>query len=264
MSLDLRGRRALVTGSTRGLGFAMAARLAEAGACVGVNGRSVDSVESALEKLRELVPNAEFDGVVADLVSIDAARAVERQFPNIDILVNNVGVYQVGDALSTSDQVWADHFDTNVLTGVRMTQVALPGMLERGWGRILFIASDAAVSVPKDMVHYSASKTALLAVARGFAKATAGSSVTVNSVIVGPSESEGLRTFAAGLVGDELPWGEAQAAFMREHRPLSLIQRVIRPQEVANMIVYLSSDLASATTGGAIRVDGGYVDAITP
>lgn len=264
ISLDLRGKKALVTGATRGLGYAMAIRLAQAGAVVGVNGRSAESVAAAVDELRRDQPGLSFVEVVADLGSDDGASAALAQFPKPDILVNNIGVSQPGSVLHTADRIWAEHYDANVLTGVRITRQALPGMLEQGWGRVIFIASDAAVAVPTDMVHYAASKTALLGVARGFAKASAGSGVTVNSVIVGPSETDALKAFVSEVVGPDLPWPEAQAEYMRVHRPLSVIQRLIRPEEVANMVLYLSSDLSSGTTGGALRVDGGYVDSILP
>nr|WP_137845448.1 SDR family oxidoreductase [Microbacterium sp. 2FI] len=264
MPLDLREKRALVTGATRGLGFAMATRLAQAGAVVGVNGRSPDSVATALRDLRDAVPDGLFVGVVADLTGEEGAAAAVEQFPDVDILVNNIGVYQAGDVFDTPAFVWADHFDANVLTGVRITRQVLPAMIARRWGRVVFIASDAAVAIPIDMVHYAASKTAVLAAARGFAKAAAGSGVTVNSVIVGPSETDRVKEFVSEVVGTELPWAEAQAEYMRVHRPLSIIQRLIRPEEVANMVVYLCSELSSATTGGALRVDGGYVDGILP
>jgi NAD(P)-dependent dehydrogenase (short-subunit alcohol dehydrogenase family) len=264
IALDLRGKRALVTGATRGLGFAIAMRLAQAGAVVGVNGRSRASVDEAVRDLCGAVPSGLFIGVVSDLATDAGAASVLDQFSDIDILVNNIGIYHSGEVLDTESSTWAEHFDVNVLTGVRITRLAIPGMLARGWGRVLFIASDAAVAIPTDLVHYAASKTALLAVARGFAKAAAGTGVTVNSVIVGPSETDGLKQFVSEVVGTDMPWSEAQAEFMRVHRPLSIIQRLIRPEEVANMVLYLSSELSSATTGGALRVDGGYVDSILP
>ena len=151
-----------------------------------------------------------------------------------------------------------------MLSGVRLTRLLLPGMIERGWGRVLFVASDSAVVIPAEMIHYGLSKTSLLAASRGFAKAAAGSGVTVNSVIAGPTHTGGVEEFVRQLVGDDLPWDEAQREFMRTHRPQSLLQRLIEPEEIAAMVAYLSSPLASATTGGAVRVDGGYVDAILP
>ncbi|WP_141726494.1 SDR family NAD(P)-dependent oxidoreductase, partial [Actinacidiphila rubida] len=166
--------------------------------------------------------------------------------------------------LEISDAEWRRYFEVNVLTAVRMIRAYLPGMKDRGWGRVINIASDSAVAIPAEMIHYGMTKTALLAVTRGFAKDAAGTGVTVNSLIAGPTHTGGVEDFVRQLVGDELPWEEAQHAFMRRYRPQSLLQRLIEPEEIANMAVYLSSPLASATTGGAVRVDGGYVDAILP
>jgi len=163
-----------------------------------------------------------------------------------------------------TDDEWRRYFETNVLTAVRLTRAYRPGMRERGWGRVQYIASDSAVTIPAEMIHYGMTKTALLAVSRGFAKEAAGSGVTVNSVIAGPTHTAGVEEFVHALVGRDLPWDDAQREFMRRHRPQSLLQRLIEPEEIANMCVCLASPLASATTGGALRVDGGYVDAILP
>ncbi|QBI52838.1 3-oxoacyl-[acyl-carrier-protein] reductase FabG [Streptomonospora litoralis] len=182
----------------------------------------------------------------------------------MDVLVNNLGVFGPAEALQISDAEWRRYFEVNVLAGVRLTRAYLPGMTDRGWGRIQYIASDSAIAVPAEMIHYGMSKTALLSVARGFAKEAAGSGVTVNSVIAGPTHTGGVRDFVYELVDRDLPWDEAQRAFMREHRPQSLLQRLIEPHEIANMVAYLSSPLASATTGAALRVDGGFVDSIVP
>ncbi|WP_256107155.1 SDR family NAD(P)-dependent oxidoreductase [Streptomyces sp. ODS05-4] len=264
MRVDLTGRTALVTGSTQGIGAAVATALARAGATVAVNGRSEQSVTAAVRKLREEVPDAQVVPVAADLASDEgAARAVEL-LPQADVLVNNLGIFGARPALEITDDEWRRFFEVNVLAAVRLTRAYLPGMKERGWGRVQYIASDSAVAVPAEMIHYGMSKTALLAVSRGFAKEAAGSGVTVNSVIAGPTHTGGVEDFVYELVDRDLPWDEAQRAFMREHRPQSLLQRLIEPEEIAHMVVYLSSPLASATTGGAVRVDGGYVDAILP
>ncbi|MEU6487426.1 SDR family oxidoreductase [Streptomyces sp. NPDC046887] len=264
MRVELTGRTALVTGSTQGIGAAIAVALARAGATVAVNGRSEQSVAAAVQRLREEVPDAEVVPVAADLSSDEgAARAVEL-LPEVDILVNNLGIFESRPALEISDEEWRRFFEVNVLAAVRLTRAYLPGMKERGWGRVQYIASDSAVAIPAEMIHYGMSKTALLAVSRGFAKEAAGSGVTVNSVIAGPTHTGGVEDFVYELVDRELPWDEAQRAFMREHRPQSLLQRLIEPEEIAHMVVYLSSPQASATTGGAVRVDGGYVDAILP
>jgi NAD(P)-dependent dehydrogenase (short-subunit alcohol dehydrogenase family) len=264
MRLDLGGKTALVTGSTQGIGAAIAAGLATAGARVVVNGRSEGSVESAIKTLAEQVPDGEFVPGAGDVTTEEGvARVVEAAGP-IDVLVNNLGIFGAQPALEITDDEWRRYFEVNVLAAVRLIRACLPAMVERGWGRILNIASDSAVVIPAEMIHYGMSKTALLAVSRGFAKEAAGTGVTVNSVIAGPTHTGGVEDFVYQLVDRKLPWDEAQREFMRLHRPQSLLQRLIEPEEIANMVVYLSSPLASATTGGAVRVDGGYVDSILP
>ncbi|QIG41773.1 SDR family oxidoreductase [Nocardioides anomalus] len=264
MRIDLDGRTALVTGSTQGIGLAIARTLASAGARVGVNGRSEESVRRAVGELREGLPDADLVEVAADVTTEEGADAALAALGDVDVLVNNLGIFEARPALEITDEEWRTYFEVNVLAGVRLTRAVLPGMTDRGWGRVLFVASDSAVVIPAEMVHYGMSKTALLAVSRGFAKAAAGTGVTVNSVIAGPTHTGGVEDFVRSLVGDDLPWEEAQQTFMREHRPQSLIQRLIEPEEIANLVAYLASPLSSATTGGALRVDGGYVDAILP
>lgn len=267
MQIDLSGKRVLVTGSSQGIGLAIVEQLVSAGAsAVGVNGRSVASVDRALEQVRRTASSegTELVPVVADVATDDGfARAVEAM-PEVDVLVNNLGIFESRPALEITDDEWRRFFEVNVLAGVRLTRHHLPRMVERQWGRVLYIASDSAVVTPVEMIHYGMSKTALLAVSRGFAKEAAGTGVTVNSVIAGPTHTGGVEDFVRSLVGDDLPWEEAQREFMLEHRPQSLLQRLIEPAEIAAMVAYLSSPLASATTGGAVRVDGGYVDAILP
>lgn len=277
MKIELDGTTALVTGSTQGIGFAIARGLAAAGARVIVNGRSTETTGAARARLLDsLADDAAFAvldagaqearvvTLAADLATEAGAQAAVEAFPEVDVLVNNLGVFGSADALSIDDDEWRRYFETNVLSAVRLTRAYLPGMMERGWGRVQYIASDSAIVTPVEMIHYGVSKTALLGVSRGFAKAAAGSGVTVNSVIAGPTHTGGVEEFVRELVGDDLPWDEAQHEFMLKHRPQSLIQRLIEPEEIANMVVYLSSRFASATTGGALRVDGGYVDAIVP
>jgi NAD(P)-dependent dehydrogenase (short-subunit alcohol dehydrogenase family) len=262
--IDLAGRTALVTGSTQGIGAAIAAGLAGAGARVAVNGRTAESVDTALEGLRSQVPGAEFLAAPGDLASERGAARLLDALPSVDILVNNLGVYASQPALEIGDDEWRRYFEVNVLSGIRLTRAYLGGMMERSWGRIQYIASDSAIVIPAEMIHYGVSKTSLLAVSRGFAKAAAGSGVTVNCVLAGPTHTGGVESFVYGLVDSALPWDEAQRAFMREYRPQSLLQRLIEPEEIAHMVVYLSSPLASATTGAAVRVDGGYIDSIVP
>ncbi|MET0475966.1 MAG: SDR family oxidoreductase [Mycobacterium sp.] len=262
MNIDLTGKTALVTGSTQGIGLAIARGLAGSGARVAINGRTKAKVDTALAELR--AEDADVIGVAADLTTEDGAAELLEALPSVDILVNNLGIFGAVPAFDIGDDLWRQYFDVNVLAAVRLLRAYLPGMVERGWGRALQIASDSAIVIPQEMVHYGVSKTALLAVSRGYAKEVAGTGVTVNSVIAGPTHTAGVEDFVYQLVDESLPWEEAQREFMRLHRPQSLLQRLIEPPEIANMVTYLSSPLASATTGAAIRVDGGYIDSIVP
>ncbi|MFE6735919.1 SDR family NAD(P)-dependent oxidoreductase [Microbacterium sp. NPDC057650] len=262
MRIDLSGRTALVTGSTQGIGRAIAAALADAGARVAVNGRSVAKVDAAIAELA--ADGREFVAAPGDVTTEEGAAAVLAAAGRIDVLVNNLGIFGAEEPLAITDDEWRRYFDVNVLAAVRLIRAALPGMTERGWGRILNIASDSAIVIPAEMIHYGMSKTALLAVSRGFAKAAAGTGVTVNSVLAGPTHTGGVEDFVYQLVDKDLPWEQAQREFMITHRPQSLLQRLIEPEEIANMVAYLSSPLASATTGAAVRVDGGYIDSIVP
>jgi NAD(P)-dependent dehydrogenase (short-subunit alcohol dehydrogenase family) len=265
IDLDLSGRTAFVSGSTRGIGLAIAQRLALAGARVAVNGRSVERVDYALEALISagVDPSLLF-AAPGDVTTENGLLTALDVVGDVDVLVNNLGVFGTAPALEITDAEWQRYWDVNVMTAVRLIRATLPRMKEKGWGRVLNIASDSAIVTPAEMIHYGVSKTAMLAVSRGFAKDAAGTGVTVNSVIAGPTYTEGVQDFVYELVDPAVPWDEAEAEFMRRHRPQSLLQRLIRPEEIANMVVYLASPLASATTGGALRVDGGYTDAILP
>jgi NAD(P)-dependent dehydrogenase (short-subunit alcohol dehydrogenase family) len=259
--IDLSGRTALVTGSSQGIGLAIAAGLAGAGAAVVLTGRDAPKLDAAADGLR--ADGAQVTAVAGDVTTDDGTAGLLDAVPDVDILINNLGIFGAVPALEISDDEWRRYFETNVLTAVRLTRAYLPGMRDRGWGRIQYIASDSAVTIPAEMIHYGVTKTALLGVSRGFAKEAAGSGVTVNSVIAGPTHTGGVEEFVRSLVGD-LPWADAQREFMRLHRPQSLLQRLIEPEEIANMCIYLASPFASASTGGALRVDGGYVDPILP
>ncbi|MDA0178832.1 SDR family oxidoreductase [Solirubrobacter phytolaccae] len=257
MDIDLSGRTAFISGSTQGIGRAIAAKLAGAGAAVTINGRDEAKVAAVASELG-------VSGIAADVGTAEGARKVLDQLPAVDILVNNLGIFAPAPVLEIDDDTWQRFWDVNVMSAIRLTRGYLPGMVERGHGRVQFMASDSAVVIPEEMVHYGVTKTALLGVSRGFAKAVKGSGVTVNSVIAGPTHTEGVEDFVRELVGDDLDWDDAQRKFVAEHRPNSLLGRLIEPDEIANLVAYLSSDLASATTGGAVRVDGGYVDHILP
>ncbi len=262
MNIDFSGRRVLVTGSTGGIGLAAARGYAAAGAQVIINGRSQRSVDAALQTLQGAGPVAAV-GLVGDLSDAPGCAQLLAAHPDIDILVNNLGVFEPRDFFDTPDQEWERFFQTNVMSGVRLARAYAPAMVERGWGRIVFISSESALNIPADMVHYGFTKTAQLAVSRGLAKRLAGTGVTVNAVLPGPTLSEGVAQMLADEVqrsGHSLE--QVAADFVNTHRASSIIQRAASVQEVANMILYVSSAQASATTGAALRVDGGVVDSL--
>ncbi|AYN93616.1 SDR family oxidoreductase [Pseudomonas sp. LTJR-52] len=263
MQIDLSGKTAIVTGSTRGIGFAIAKGLAQAGATVVINGRSAPSVDKAVSLLQQYAPDATLRGVVADVGSVDGCAVLKAAEPEVDILVNNTGIYGPRDFFETGDDIWMEFFEVNVMSGVRLSREYLPGMVSRQWGRVIFISSESALNIPADMIHYGFTKTANLSVARGLAKRMAGTGVTVNSILPGPTLSEGVAEMlkeASERTGQTLE--EVAADFVRENRPSSILQRAATTEEVANLVVYTASPLASATTGAALRVDGGVVDTI--
>lgn len=263
MNIDLSGKTALVTGSTVGIGHAIALGLARAGAAVVVNGRKQDAVDKAVAAITAAVPGAGVTGVAADLATGEGAYAVVSAVPAPDILVNNVGIFGPQDFFEIPDEEWTRFFEVNVMSGVRLSRAYAAGMAERGWGRIVFLSSESALNIPKDMIHYGFTKTAALSVSRGLAKRMAGTGVTVNAVLPGPTLSEGVGDMLkdeAEKSGHTLE--EAGVAFVMAHRPTSIIQRAATVEEVANMVVYVCSAQASATTGAALRVDGGVVDTI--
>lgn len=263
MIVDLKAKRAIVTGSTQGIGFAIAQGLAAAGATVVVNGRHADAVEAACARIRAAVPGAAVEGFVGDLGDAAGCAALVAAQPSCDILVNNLGIYGPEDFFDTDDATWQRFFDVNVMSAVRLSRAYLPGMAEAGWGRVVLIASESALNIPADMIHYGCTKTAMLSIARGLAKRMAGTGVTVNAVLPGPTLSEGLAEMLAPEVEKSGRSLEAVAAdFVMAARPSSVIQRAATCEEVASMVVYTCSPQASATTGAALRVDGGVVDSL--
>ncbi|OJW23933.1 MAG: oxidoreductase [Planctomycetales bacterium 71-10] len=263
MDLQLRGKRALVTGSTAGIGFAAAAGLFREGTSVVINGRTPKRVEEAVEKIRGLGGDGEVSGIAADLSAAEGVDDLVRRLPEVDVLVNNLGIFEPKPFEEIPDEDWLRFFEVNVMSGVRLTRRYLPKMRDKGWGRIVFISSESGVQIPAEMVHYGMTKTAQLAIARGVAETIAGTGVTVNSVLPGPTESEGVATFVADLARQRgVDRSVVEAEFFQTARPSSLLKRFATVEEVANMIVYVCSPLASATNGAALRVDGGVVRAI--
>jgi len=263
MKIDLSGKVALVTASTGGIGFAIARGLAESGAEVAINGRSEATVNHAIQKLQQVVPGVAVRATIADLSSAEGVETLLRTVPQADILVNNAGIFGPQDFYGTDDETWDRYWQTNVMSGVRLSRALLPGMISSGWGRVVFISSESALNIPADMIHYGVTKTAQLSLARGLAKFAAGSGVTVNSVLPGPTMSDGF----AAMMQDEMDkTGKSLETvgkeFVMANRPSSVIQRAATVEEVANMVVYVCSMQASATSGAALRVDGGVVDDI--
>ncbi len=268
MHIDLTGKTAIVTGSTTGIGLATAKGLAIAGATVIVNGRKQEAVDKAVEQVEAAAKAAtgkppQLSGFAADLGTAEGCNALIAHRPTIDILVNNLGIFGPHDFFEIPDDEWERFFDVNILSGVRLSRAYLPDMAKRGWGRVIFLSSESALNIPADMIHYGVTKTALLSLSRGLAKRMSGTGVTVNAVLPGPTMSEGV---AAMLKPDadahHQSVEEAGVAFVKAHRPSSILQRPATVEEVANMIVYTCSVQASATTGAALRVDGGVVDSI--
>lgn len=264
MDLNLAGRRALVTGSTAGIGLAIAKELASLGATVAINGRTAERVERAIGALRSDLPEGTFVAAPGDVGAAEGAIQVAGAVPTLDILVNNAGIFEPKPFFEIPDEDWRRFFDVNVLSGVRLARHYTPGMVERGWGRVVFISSESGVQIPVEMVHYGMSKTAQLAVSRGLAETVAGTGVTVNAVLPGPTLSEGVADFMRKMApaGGEAELAAMGRAIIQENRPTSLIGRLIAPEEIAAMVAYFCSPAASATSGAALRVDGGVVRGI--
>jgi NAD(P)-dependent dehydrogenase (short-subunit alcohol dehydrogenase family) len=263
MKIDLAGKTALVTGSTSGIGHASAEGLAAAGAEVVINGRTEAKVAAAVAAIAERVPGSKVRGVAADVSTAAGCKALVAALPDVDILVNNAGIFEPKGFFDIPDEDWIRFFEVNVMSGVRLSRAYMQGMLKRNWGRIVFISSESALNIPREMIHYGMTKTAQLALSRGLAELTAGTAVTVNSVLPGPTMSEGVKTFVADLArqnGQSVE--QAAAQFVKQHRPTSLLQRFASVEEIANMVVYVSSKEASATNGAALRAEGGIIQTI--
>jgi NAD(P)-dependent dehydrogenase (short-subunit alcohol dehydrogenase family) len=259
MDLRLKGKLALVSGSTAGIGLAIATSLANEGARVIVNGRTQSAVDRAVAQLRSTA-NADVFGFPGDLTDAGAAEALCRAYPEVEILVNNLGIFELKPFEEIPDADWSRFFEANVLSGVRLARLYLPAMRRANWGRIIFISSESAVQIPTEMIHYGMTKTAQLAVSRGLAEAVAGTGITVNSILPGPTRSRALGDFVDAIAkSEDKSFKELETEFFEKVRPTSLIKRFASPEEVATLVTYIASPLASATTGAALRVDGGVV-----
>lgn len=263
MHIELKKRKAIVTGSTAGIGRAIAEGLARAGAAVVINGRTQERVDTALREMRTLLPEAELTGVVADVSTAAGCSILFEHVPDVDIVVNNAGTAHLNNFFDQSDEEWLDLFQLNVMSGVRTARHYVPKMTARGWGRVVFISSESGLNIPKEMIDYGVTKTAVLAVSRGLAELVAGTGVTVNAVLPGPTNSEILSSWMKSTAQEQgITQEQAERQFLETARPTTLINRFATTEEVANMVVYACSEQASATTGAALRVDGGVVRSI--
>ena len=260
MDLQLKDKTALVTGSSAGIGFAIAKALLQEGATVYINGRSRSSVDKAIKKLQVNVPGANVKGIPADFSKADDVYNLIKELPHVDILINNIGIFEPKPFTEISDKEWFLFYEVNVLSGVRLARAYFNKMLEKNWGRIIFISSESALQIPEEMIHYGMTKTAQLAVSRGLAELTKGTNVTVNTILPGPTKSEGSAEFIERLATQRnISTAEAEADFFGTGRPTSILQRFTSVDEIAHTVVYFSSPLSSATNGAAIRADGGVV-----
>ncbi|PTY07679.1 oxidoreductase [Opitutaceae bacterium EW11] len=263
MNIDLTGKTALVSGSTAGIGLAIAAELAQRGASVVINGRTAERVAAAEQAILNAVPQAKLRGIAADLGTAEGCAALVNMVPDVDVLVNNLGIFEPKPFEQIPDADWFRFFEVNVMSGVRLSRAYMGRMREQKWGRVIFISSESAVQIPVEMIHYGMTKTAQAAVARGLAETTVNTAVTVNSILVGPTASEGVQDFVGSLAraGGKTP-EETELEFFKTARPSSLLQRFILPSEVAAMVAFVCSPAASAVNGAALRVDGGVVRAV--
>ncbi len=262
MELGLAGKRAFVSGSTQGIGYAIARGLLAEGAAVVINGRTAAGVRAAVTALRSEVRAADVSGIAADFARPEEVTELTGQLGDVDILINNVGLFGVQPFADVADDEWARYVEVNVMSGVRLSRHLLPGMLARGWGRVVFIASESGVNVPADMVHYGVTKAAMLALGNGLAKLTRGTAVTVNSILGGPTYSDGVADVVMGIAAAQrMDPADLKAAIISGNQT-SLLERFIEPDEIAHLAVYLASPLASATNGAALRADGGVLTSI--
>ena len=263
MKIDLKGKTALVTGSTSGIGHAIARGLAAAGADVVVNGRTQAKVDAAVAAIGKAAPGSSVRGVAADVSTGAGCKTLVAALADADILINNAGIFEPKGFFDISDEDWSRFFEVNVMSGVRLARAYMPGMLKRNWGRIVFISSESALNIPREMIHYGMSKTAQLAVSRGLAEMTRGTAVTVNSVLPRPTMSEGVEAFVKDLAKQNGQSIEAAASqFIKQFRPTSLLQRFASVEEIANMVIYVTSKEASATNGAALRAEGGIIQTV--
>src|SRR6266576_53305 len=260
MELGLTGKVAFVSGSTAGIGLAIAQRLGLEGADIVINGRTDERVRIALAQIKKDVRNVDVRGIAADLGTAEGCAEVVRQLPQVDILINNVGIFEPKPFGDISDQDWERFFAVNVMSGVRLSRAYFPGMKERNWGRIVFISSESGLQIPAEMIHYGMTKTAQIAIARGLAESCRGTNVTVNSVLPGPTASEGVSEFVSTLANQQqMSKEEFEKEFFRTARPTSILKRFIEPDEIANVVAFVCSPLASATNGASVRADGGVI-----
>src|ERR1700709_712954 len=263
MKIDLSGKTALVTGSTAGIGHAIAKGLALAGADVVVNGRTQAKVDAAVVAIAKVAPGCKVSGIAADVSTAAGCQTLSETLPDVDILINNAGIFEPKGFFDIPDEDWVRFYEVNVMSGVRLSRAYMPGMLKRDWGRIVFISSESALNIPKEMIHYGMTKTAQLGVARGLAEMTRGTAVTVNSVLPGPTLSEGVETFVKDLARqNKQSVEEASSLFFKQVRPTSLLQRFASVEEIANMVVYVSSQEAAVTNGAALRAEGGIIQTV--
>jgi NAD(P)-dependent dehydrogenase (short-subunit alcohol dehydrogenase family) len=263
MDLKLKDKKVFISGSTAGIGFAIAHRFLQEGAEVIINGRSKDSVAAAVEALNLSVENAKVSGIPADFSNADDVNALIRQLTDIDILINNAGIFEPKPFVEIPDEDWYRFFEVNVMSGIRLSRHCFPKMLAKNWGRIIFISSESGVFIPDEMIHYGMTKTAQIAVSRGLAELTKGTGVTVNTIMPGPTKSKGVGGFIEELSKkDGKTIAEVEKDFFKNMRPTSLLQRFESVEEIANTTVYFSSPLASGTNGASIRVEGGLIRSI--